>query len=313
MQEAQRLEAVDPMLAAATWRRCLALLPPQSVEFQQIAARAAALSGAAFGYGGGMVAGPRAEGDPLGGGYMRRRAPQRNETWASALAKTGGSMILSIVVYQMNWGWAFAAGFVLLILIHEMGHVIANWHYGMKQSPPFFIPYMGAVIFLKSDPPNAKAEAVVGIAGPVAGTAGALACYALALYVRDVQKATLLLRLAQFAFIMNLFNMIPCPPLDGGRVAAAITPWLWVPGVAMFLGAIFKLGGGHVDWVTVLLAFWILQSALPRLRQALLRGARGAPYYRIGAPARVAVVVSYVLLTGVLMLMLAASLVVRIR
>jgi Zn-dependent protease len=217
-------------------------------------------------------------------------------------------MALSIFMYyQLTWQWKvpaklrweFAIGFVFLILIHELGHVIANWHYGLKQSPPLFIPFMGAVIFLKQNPPSAKAEAVVGIAGPVAGTAGALVCYFLALHRGD----GILLYAAWYAFYMNLFNMIPCPPLDGGRVAAAISPWLWVPGVALFVLAIFSLGGRR-DWITWVLAFWILQSALPRVRQALLGGARAGPYYQISVGARIAVVVSYVLLTTLLLVML---------
>jgi Zn-dependent protease len=269
------------------------------VEYRQIAARAAVLST-------GLFAGPGAEGNPLRPGH--RQAQEPKDTWASAILKTGGSMALSIFMYyQLKWQgqvsskerWEFAIGFVFLILIHELGHVIANWHYGLKQSPPLFVPFMGAIIFLKQNPPNAKAEAVIGIAGPLAGTAGALACYALALYRRD----EMLLFVAYYAFFMNLFNMIPCPPLDGGRVAAAISPWLWVPGVALFVAAIFRLGGQR-DWITWLLAFWILQSALPRVRQALLGGARAGPYYRIGLGARVAVIVSYVLLTGLLLVML---------
>jgi Zn-dependent protease len=291
MQEAQRQEAVDPLLAAATWRQCQALLPPDSMEYRQMGSRAAILSS-------GMFAGPGAEGNPLRPGHRQGQEPK--DTWASALLKTGGSMALSIFMYyQLTQRWTFAIGFVFLILIHEMGHVIANWHYGLKQSPPLFVPFMGAVIFLKQNPPNAKAEAVVGIAGPVAGTAGALACYALALVRRD----EILFVLAYYAFFMNLFNMIPCPPLDGGRVAAAISTWLWLPGVALFVAAIFRLGGRR-DWITWLLAFWILQSALPRVRQALLGGARAGPYYRIGIGARIAVIASYVLLTGLLLVML---------
>jgi Zn-dependent protease len=299
MQEAQRQEAIDPLLAAATWRQCLALLPPESMEYRQITARAAILSS-------GMFAGPGAERDPLRPTRSQAREPK--DTWLSALLKTGGSMALSIFMYyNLNWPkevsnterWEFAIGFVFLILIHELGHVIANWHYGLKQSPPLFVPFMGAVIFLKQNPPNAKAEAVVGIAGPVAGTAGALACYALALARRD----EMLLVLAYYAFFMNLFNMIPCPPLDGGRVAAAISTWLWLPGVALFVAAIFRLGGRR-DWITWVLAFWILQSALPRVRQALLGGARAGPYYRITLGARIAVIASYALLTGLLLVML---------
>jgi Zn-dependent protease len=293
LTEAQRLESVNPVLAAGTWRQAQALLPPDAPEYQQMGARAAALSA-------GMFA-PSSAAGPVPLNYARPR--DRNETWMSALLKTGGSMALSIYVYAQQGNWPFAIGFVLLILIHEMGHVVANWYYGIKQSPPIFIPYMGAVIFLRQNPPDAKAEAVVGIAGPVAGTAGALLCYLLGIRFNN----PLLEFLAMYAFLMNLFNMVPCPPLDGGRVAAAISPVLWVPGVLLFLGALYLFGHQRIDFISIFLAFWILQSALPRVRAALTRGGQDTPYFQIGGRARLAVITSYLLLTALLVAMLFAT------
>jgi Zn-dependent protease len=224
-------------------------------------------------------------------------------------------MALSIAIYYATldgsvpsrWRWEFAIGFVGLILIHELGHVLANWYYGLKQSPPIFIPYMGAVIWLRQNPPDAKAEAVVGIAGPLAGTLGALACYVAASVLAD----PILPIVAHFALLMNLFNLIPCPPLDGGRIAAAISPVLWVPGVLAFIAVVFRLGGGHVSWITIMMALWILQSALPRLRQTLLQGGRKSPYYRLLPTERAMITISYVLLAAFLTAMLVPYLILR--
>ncbi len=92
------------------------------------------------------------------------------------LLKTGGTMLLSIWFYAMNWGWKFAVGFVLLILIHECGHLLAAKRVGLKVGAPVFIPFMGAFIALKDAPKNAWIEAQVAIGGPLLGGIGALAC-----------------------------------------------------------------------------------------------------------------------------------------
>src|SRR3989454_6672865 len=95
------------------------------------------------------------------------------------LVKTGGSMFLMIWLYAMRWGWWFAAGFVLLILVHECGHLIAARRLGLKVGAPVFIPFMGAFIALKEAPKNAWIEAQVGIGGPLLGSAGAAGFLAL--------------------------------------------------------------------------------------------------------------------------------------
>ena len=96
-----------------------------------------------------------------------------------ALAKikavsTLGTMFVSIAAYALAFGWPFAVGFVLLLLIHEMGHVIQLRREGVEASAPIFIPFVGAVIAAKSMGEDAAAEARVGLAGPILGTAGTL-------------------------------------------------------------------------------------------------------------------------------------------
>jgi hypothetical protein len=90
---------------------------------------------------------------------------------------------------------------------------------------------------------------------------------------------------------------------EGEKLAAAISPWLWVPGVAAFIYVMFYIGGKQIDWIVILMALWILQSALPRVRNALLRGARNNPYYQLTVPQRAMVTASYVLLAALLALM----------
>src|SRR5216117_3015862 len=96
------------------------------------------------------------------------------------LLKSGGTMLLMIWVYTQLWGWQFALGFVLLLLVHESGHLLVAKKFGLKVGAPVFIPFMGAFIALKDAPRNAWIEACVGIGGPMLGTVGAVGCLGLA-------------------------------------------------------------------------------------------------------------------------------------
>lgn len=143
-----------------------------------------------------------------------------------AVLKTGGSMLVTIGVYAMAWGLWFAVGFVLLIFVHELGHLIAARRIGLKVGLPVFIPFMGAFIALKEAPKDAWVEAQVGIGGPMLGTVGALACEGLYL----VTGNPMFRALAYTGFFLNLFNLAPIGMLDGGRIVTALSPWLWVVG-----------------------------------------------------------------------------------
>lgn len=132
------------------------------------------------------------------------------------------SILLSVAVYAVAFGWKFALGFVVLLFIHELGHLLASRVVGLKSSNPVFIPFLGAVIKIQ-DPVNAKMEANVAIGGPALGTLSALVCLVFYLWTDD----KLMLVLAYTACLLNLFNLIPCSPLDGGRIAAAISPHMW--------------------------------------------------------------------------------------
>jgi Zn-dependent protease len=151
------------------------------------------------------------------------------------LALTGGTMVLSVIAYAWMFGWLYAVGFVALILVHELGHYFAARNKGLNVGAPTFIPFVGAWIELKDQPRDAETEAYIGVAGPLAGTVGALACF----YLAREFDSRLLLALAYSGFFLNLFNLIPISPFDGGRITAVISPMLWLVGVpvliAMFL------------------------------------------------------------------------------
>ena len=143
---------------------------------------------------------------------------------------TSLSMLVSIAAYTFIFGFWFAAGFVVLLLVHEMGHVIQLRREGIEASAPLFIPFLGAVVGAKSLGDDATAEARVGLAGPILGTLGAAACIPLyAATGNELFKA-----LAFTGFFLNLFNLVPLTPLDGGRAMAALSPWMWFAGLFAF-------------------------------------------------------------------------------
>jgi Zn-dependent protease len=140
---------------------------------------------------------------------------------------TGISFLVSVAAYASIWGWRFALGFTVLLFVHEIGHVIQLRHEGVPASAPLFIPFLGAVVGMKELPKNAWVEAKVGLAGPVLGSLGAAVCLGAAVAV----DSDLLRAIAYTGFFLNLFNLIPLLPLDGGRAAAAVHPAFWFVGL----------------------------------------------------------------------------------
>jgi Zn-dependent protease len=151
------------------------------------------------------------------------------------LFTTSASMLVSIGAYTLIWGWKFAVGLVLLLLVHEMGHVWQARREGLEASAPLFIPFLGAAIALKSLGKDAGVEARVGLAGPILGSLGA--CVPLAIWLATGED--LFQALAFFGFFLNLFNLAPVLPLDGGRAMSALTPWMWIVGYALLVAATF--------------------------------------------------------------------------
>lgn len=147
------------------------------------------------------------------------------------LATSGGTMLLSLAVYATIWGWRYAAGFIALLFAHEMGHYFAARQRGLDVGAPAFIPFVGAWIALKNKPIDVETEAYVAIAGPVVGTIAALAVY---LWARS-EDSGLLLAISYAGLFLNLFNLLPISPLDGGRVTAVLSPRIWFVGVPILV------------------------------------------------------------------------------
>ena len=178
------------------------------------------------------------------------------------------SLVLSFGGYALFWGWQFAAALVVMILIHEMGHVIEIQRQGMKATAPIFIPFMGAAIFQRSHPTDALKQAKIGIAGPLLGTVGATAAFAL----YGATKWDLMLLMAMLGFYINLFNLIPISMLDGGWILAPVSKWFMVAGYGLLaVGALFA----HLflNPLVIIIAILGIPMLIERFRNA------NNPYY----------------------------------
>jgi len=170
---------------------------------------------------------------------------------------SAGSMLGMIWVYAQAAGWRFAAGFVLLIFVHEMGHALAIREAGLPAGYPVFIPFFGAVIALKGQPRSSLQEARIAIAGPVAGGAAALVCAGGYLWTHERWW----LALASAGFILNLFNLTPLPPLDGGRVARMFSRKAWLLGLVMIAAMLVASPSPPLVLIAVLGAMQALRGA----------------------------------------------------
>ena len=170
---------------------------------------------------------------------------------------SGGSMLLSIALYALVYGWKYAAGFVGLMFVHEMGHFIAARQRGLQVGLPTFLPFMGAWVELKDLPHDAETEAYVGLGGPLLGTVGAIGCYFLA----RSWELPWLLAVSYAGLMLNLFNLIPILPFDGGRITAVLSPRIWLLG-APVLGFLMWQRPSPMLFIICLLAAPSLWKAL---------------------------------------------------
>jgi hypothetical protein len=191
-------------------------------------------------------------------------------------AKTLLTLLISFGAYAIFGGPWFAAGLVLMILVHEMGHVVEIRRQGMAASAPLFIPFFGAAIFQRQHPTDALKQAQIGIAGPLAGTVGATAAFAM---YGSTHFWPLLLA-AYLGFFINLFNLIPAGFLDGGWILAVVSKWFQIFGLAVLLVTVLLLGFNPLLLIFVLLG---LPTVFERFRNDHL------PYYQaVPVPARLA-------------------------
>jgi Zn-dependent protease len=200
------------------------------------------------------------------------------------------SMIVSVGAYTWVWGLPFAIGFVMLLFIHEMGHVTLARREGLKVSAPMFIPFLGAAMMMRGQPQSALVEARVGIAGPIFGAIGCL----LPLLGFEVFGGNIWLGLVYTGCLINLFNLVPMLPLDGGRIMSAVSPWAWIPGLIILIALIPVLHN------PILIIFCIIGSLEAYQRWSADRRGEREGYHTVSARARIAVVISYFSLAALL-------------
>jgi Zn-dependent protease len=214
---------------------------------------------------------------------------------------TSASMLVSLAAYAWLWGWKFALGFILLLFVHELGHYLEARRQGLDVGAPVFIPFLGAAILLKENPLDAWREAQIAIAGPIVGSIGAAVVW----FIGERQDSELLVALGFTGFFLNLFNLLPVVPLDGGRIAAAIHPILWFVGFLGLVGLAFVAPNP-------LLIVIALIVGLELWRRWQERGtAEAEGYYKIAPWQRVAATVGYFGLAALLVLGMSASFVER--
>ncbi|HXB04417.1 MAG TPA: site-2 protease family protein [Candidatus Angelobacter sp.] len=181
-------------------------------------------------------------------------------------ATTLVSLLVSFGAYAVFYGPWFAVSLVTMILVHEMGHVVEIRRQGMQATAPIFIPFLGAAIFQRSHPTSALKQAQIGIAGPIAGTLGATAAFAL--YAATQNEVFLLA--AWLGFFLNLFNLVPVWQLDGAWVLAPVSKWFQAAGYA----AVAALALFHVVSIfLIVIALLGVPTLIQRFRNA------DNPYY----------------------------------
>jgi Zn-dependent protease len=305
--------AGDLSAALGAWRSALELLPPESRQHAVIKDRILALGKQVEASP--VTAAPAKQAEP--GGEARGRWGKAGVTGAGAVAvalwkfkflalmvlskgkllllgltklSTFSTMLISFWVYGKVFGWWFGLGLVVSIYIHEMGHVAALTRYGIKAGAPMFIPGLGAFVRLKQYPADPREDARVGLAGPIWGLGAALASFALFLATRWDGWAAI----AKMGAVLNLFNLMPLGPLDGGRafrsltrqqrwLATAVLALLWylsahpIVFLVMIVAALASLGGRPADEPdrVGLLRFVIVAAALTALTALHVKMPRG--------------------------------------
>jgi Zn-dependent protease len=175
---------------------------------------------------------------------------------AAQYAIAGGSMVLTIAAYAIKFRFGLVVGFVLITVIHEIGHAVVIRAKGLRAGFMVFIPFIGGAVTLKDQPRSAYDDAQIGLAGPIAGTLASLGC----LEVFKVCGNPLYLLIASLGFVINLLNLLPLGPLDGGRISAAVTKWMWLFGGGAVIYKIFKQPNPLMIMVLILAAFQVYAS-----------------------------------------------------
>jgi Zn-dependent protease len=175
---------------------------------------------------------------------------------AMQFAIAGGSMLITIAAYATKFRIGLVVGFVVITLIHEIGHAVVIRAKGLRAGFMVFIPFIGGAVTLKDQPRSAYDDAQIGLAGPIAGTVASL----VSLQIFKWTANPLYVLIAFTGFILNLLNLLPLGPLDGGRISAAITKWMWLLGGGALVYKAVKQPNPLMILILVLSAFQVYAS-----------------------------------------------------
>ena len=215
--------------------------------------------------------------------------------------------ILSVVIYAQLFGWGFGLGLVALLFIHEMGHAVVMKLKGIPIGGMIFVPMLGAAVIMRRMPGNAKDEAEVGIAGPIAGALASLVCLLIALTSHaEPGLPNLWASLAYFGFFLNLFNLIPIIPFDGGRVLSALDRRVWIIGfIGLVAVQIWQWATGNFSvW---LLIFIVMAATEFWARRSVQNTPESKAYYAVSRSERIIIGLAYFGLIAVLVLGMTAA------
>jgi Zn-dependent protease len=175
---------------------------------------------------------------------------------AAQYAVAGGSMIVTVAAYATQFRLGLVVGFVIITVIHEIGHAVVIRAKGLRAGFMVFIPFIGGAVTLKDQPHSAYDDALIGLAGPIAGTLASLVSLQIYKWTED----PLYLLVAATGFILNLINLLPIGMLDGGRISAAVTKWMWVFGGGFLLYKVIKQPNPLLIVVLLLALFQVYAS-----------------------------------------------------
>lgn len=199
---------------------------------------------------------------------------------ALQFAVAGLSIAVTVAAYATKWPAGVVIGFVIVTLIHEIGHALVIRAKGLRAGFMVFIPFIGGAVTIKDQVRTAYDDAQIGLAGPIAGTFASLV--SLQTYKWTGHPVYLLIAFA--GFVLNLINLIPLGMLDGGRISAAVTKWMWVFGGAILTYKVIKQPNALLILILILSVFQVYASILRE---------KDDKFYDVTAPQRAAIAVAY--------------------
>jgi Zn-dependent protease len=199
---------------------------------------------------------------------------------AMQFAVAAVSMVVTIAAYAVKMPFGFVLGFVLITVIHELGHALIIRAKGLRTGMMVFIPFVGGAVTLKDQPHSAYVDAQIGLAGPIAGT---LACL-VSLQIFKWSDKPLFLAIAFAGFLINLLNLLPVGPLDGGRISGAVSKWMWLFGGAILVYKTVRQHNPLLVLILILSAFQVYNSIVHE---------KESDFYALTAAQRITIALAY--------------------